>query len=339
MAKFRIITWNVENLFRPLPDASADERDRYDAKIKLIAGVLRGLDPDVVALQELGGADALADLATQMDMGALGQAISSSPDARGIRVGVISRLPLTVVQEIVGFPGGAALLIHDLDEQGQPVALTRMSRGALHVQVSAPEPMDVLITHMKSKLLSYKRPGGAASFVPRDEWERAQVGAIALQRRSAEATTLRLAANELLKARPTSRLILLGDLNDVPDAQTSLLLCGPSGSSIGTGGFVTPDKGDQYRMFNLTPLIAPDRAYSRISFGRRELIDQILVSQALLPRAGDGSDGKRQLPAVDSVVDFAQSLPSVGDDPGARQKALGPDHAPVMATFSLSPAT
>ena len=148
--------------------------------------------------------------------------------------------------------------------------------------------------------------------------------------RLAEVVTLRLRANEYLEGNDGDRLIVLGDFNDVPEAQTSLILNGPPGSEIGTGGFNIKDKGDDVRMFNLGGAIPEARRYSRISFGRRELIDQIFVSEELLPF---GQDGKRRLPTVDSHVDFAGQLASIGDNPGDRAAAVAPDHAPVTAKF------
>jgi hypothetical protein len=127
---------------------------------------------------------------------------------------------------------------------------------------------------------------------------------------------------------------LLGDLNDVAAAQTSLLLNGPPGSQIGTGGFDRPDQGDAARLFNLAPLIEEERRYSRVEEGRKELLDQILASVGFLP----AEDGKRRLPEVDSYVDFRERLPSVGNDPGERAEDVAPDHAPVTATFELPDA-
>lgn len=332
MSRFSILTWNLENFFRPRADAGPDEHERYRRKLALLAGVLQRAEADVMTFQEVGGADALADLAEALAPAPMFHAVSSAPDGRGIRVGAISRLPLDVVEDVVAFAGGPATLVHDLDERGRAIASTRLGRGALHFTVQAAEPVHVIVTHLKSKLLSYRRPGGQVSFVPRDDEERAQAAGIALQRRSAEAVTLRLAADRVLLAGANPRVVLLGDLNDVPEAQTTLLLTGPAGSEIGTRGFDRDDLGDRTRLFNLAALIALERRYSRISFGRRELIDQILVSQAMLPR---DADGHRRLPQVDALVDFADGLPSVGEDAGARDREIAPDHAPVIATFEL----
>jgi hypothetical protein len=126
---------------------------------------------------------------------------------------------------------------------------------------------------------------------------------------------------------------VLGDLNDVPEAQTSFLLTGPPGSEIGTPGFDRPDRGDDARLFNLAPLIPLERRYSRVERGRPELLDQILASVGCFPLGETGK--KRRLPEADSHVDFRERLPSVGDELGERAGDAAPDHAPVTATFDL----
>jgi endonuclease/exonuclease/phosphatase family metal-dependent hydrolase len=153
-----------------------------------------------------------------------------------------------------------------------------MGRGALHVRVQKDDlTVDLITAHLKSKLLSFPRPGGT-SFTPRDEEERAQVAGIALMRRMAEAVTLSIRTNGLLEGSDGLPQLLLGDLNDVPEARTLLTLNGPPGSEIGTLGFDRPDKGDDARLFNLAPKIPEERRFSRIHDGRRELLDQILAS-------------------------------------------------------------
>ncbi|NJN48340.1 MAG: hypothetical protein HC808_19770, partial [Candidatus Competibacteraceae bacterium] len=243
-----------------------------------------------------------------------------------------SKLAITETEDIVDFPTGPALTIHELDGDANTVPVQRMGRGALRIRIGGDDwHADVITAHLKSKLLTFKRPG-YSSFSPRDEDERAQVAGIALLRRTAEAVTLRLRINALLAHNADCPLLLLGDFNDVPEAQTSLILCGPPGSTIGTRGFDRPDQGDDTRLFNLAPLIPQERLYSRIHAGRGELLDQIFASEEFLAR---DADQRRRLPAVDSWIDFADGLPSVTDDAGQRAQDIAPDHAPVTAVFTL----
>jgi hypothetical protein len=237
-------------------------------------------------------------------------------------------------EDIVRFPPGPALAVSELDEGGNPVPVDQMGRGALRVRVTKEGfTADLITVHLKSKLLSFPRPGGRTSFAPRDEGERAQVAGIALRRRAAEAVTLRLRANELLEDDGRVPLLLLGDLNDVPDAATTQILLGPPGSELETPGFHRPDAGDRARLFNLAPAIDEARRFSRVHQGRGELLDQILASEEFFPRE---PSGRRRRPVeVDSHVEFAGGLPSVGEEPAARVDELAPDHAPVTATFEL----
>jgi endonuclease/exonuclease/phosphatase family metal-dependent hydrolase len=331
MTRFAVMTWNVENLF---PPSDAASQQRYQDKLALLAAVIGRLDPDVVALQEIGGPEPLNDL--QRTMGTHPHAaISAFADGRGIRVAFLSKLALVAEPDhIVEFPSGPALEVRTYTDDGcgtEPVR--RMGRGGLHIRLKTSDRIvDIITAHLKSKLLTFPRPG-PDSFSPRDEAQRAQVAGVALLRRTAEAVTLRLAANRLLENNETTALVLLGDFNDVPEAQTSLILTGPPGSQIGTSGFERPDKGDDARLFNLVYTIEdPDQRYSRIHNGQREMLDQIFASEEMLPR---GADGKRRLPLVKSHIDFAQGLPSVSEDPRPRASQIAPDHAPVTANFEL----
>lgn len=332
MTTFRAMTWNVENLFRPGAGASQADQQRFQRKLTLLSDVINQLDPDVVALQEIGGEEPLYDL-----QGALGgnyshRAVSAFPDGRGIRVAFLSKHVVDEQADIVDFPPGPALHIHGLTGTGDLISITRMGRGALRIRVRKNGlTVDLITAHLKSKLLTFPRPGGS-SFTPGDEDERAQVAGIALMRRMAEAVTLRIQANALLQGNNQNPLLLLGDFNDVPEAQTSLILNGPSGSEMGTRGFDRPDQGDDVRLFNLALAIPQERRFSRVHRGRGELLDQIFASVEFFPV---GQDNHRRLPAVDSHIDFESGLATVGDDPGERTGETAPDHAPVTANFHL----
>src|ERR687887_235247 len=146
----------------------------------------------------------------------------------------------------------------------------------------------------------------------------------ALDRRAAEAATLRAWATATLAAEPGARLIVTGDLNDTVQAATTQILLGPPGSEIGTPGFNQPDHGDSQRLWNLAPLMPDGKNYSRINQGRKELIDHILVSAALVTPL--------EAITVEAITD--QALPSISADPNQRRNAPSSDHAPVVATFT-----
>lgn len=290
----------------------------YQAKLQGLASVINEQAPDLLAVQEIGDPDALADLVGLLT-GVWQTQVSTHPDERHIRVAWLARRAMSDVEEVFAFPNHLQPV--QVDDDG--ATLGAMGRGALAVTVhlESGDPVRLVTTHLKSKLLTF--PGGR--FQPHDEDERARFAAYALYRRAAEATTLRVWVTAGLGGTGENRrLILTGDLNDTVQAATTQLLLGPPGSEIGTPGFDRPDKGDQQRLWNLAPLMPDGENYSRIYEGRKELIDHILVSAALV-RSTDAI-------AVEAVI--SQPLPSIANDPRARRDQPSSDHAPIVASFS-----
>ncbi len=329
MASFKVMTWNLENLYPPGTRYGPPSVEEYQQKLDSLAVLITFLDPDVLAVQEVGSAEALQDLVDLLEGRYPNSILSTHPDGRGIRVGFLSKFSIDEIEEIPDFLAAGLPQVPGLDSHGNLVEITKMGRGALRIQIRPTEdfPVNLITAHLKSKLLTYPSPTDHPRYTPHDENERARVAAIALLRRAAEAVTVRVKANEILEHNAERALIILGDMNDVPDAATTQMLQGPSGSEIGTRGFNQPDKGDDTRLFNLAPLIPTNRRYSRIHNGNKELIDHILVSQELLP------GHPRRVPGVDSYVD--DNLPSVSDDPTERRGKPGSDHSPVIATFEI----
>ena len=338
MPTLKVMTWNIENLFVPSQGnlsaaAFQQKQQNYQNKLRLIAGIILQQDPDIIGFQEVGSLEAFQDLQNALQGTYPQSALSNHPDRRGIRNGFLAKNQLENTSDIVIFPNGAALNISRYNSNGNIVPVTQMGRGAVYTRMrKSGQRFHFMVAHLKSKLISYPRPGGS-SFTPRDEEERSQEAGIALHRRAAESVTLRLHINNLLVNNNTRPFILLGDFNDVPQAQTSLLLTGPEGSAIGTRGFNRDDAGDDSRLFNLAPLMTNGRDYSRIHNGVPELLDQIFASIELFPR--DQVTNQRQLPTVDSIVDFSGNLPSISDNPNVRLDEIAPDHAPVVATFTF----
>jgi endonuclease/exonuclease/phosphatase family metal-dependent hydrolase len=311
-----VATWNLGNLFPPGTEFGPTSEEVYDEKLATLARTIAEVGPDVLAVQEVGSAEALQDLVGRLP-GAWHTALSELPDRRGIRVGFLSRPPFDETEELHAFP--APLRAVQIDDDGGTSAAT--GRGVLRVRVTREgRAIDLVTCHLKSKLLSY--PG--ERFTPRDEGERARFGAYALYQRAAEAVTLRAFADRQLAGRGNDRaLVVLGDLNDEPAAGTTQILLGPPGSEIGTAGFDLPDRGDPWRLWNLAPLIPQERRFTRVFRGRRELIDHILVSGALVRRV-TGADTTLEAP------------PSITEFPMERRDARGSDHRPLFAEFDLT---
>lgn len=315
----RLGTWNLENLFRPGEGSGAPTTpEAYGAKLDRLATTIDALDLDAVAVQEVGSPEALGDLRDRLT--GRWRAETADPDTRGIRCGALSRLPVVAVAQVRDFPE----LVRPVQVDDAGASLAELGRPALRVRLELPDPagpvahVDLVSVHLKSKLLSF--PNGR--FSPRDEGERARYAVYALHRRAAEAAGVRDAATTLLDAPDAVPLLVAGDLNDEPTAATTQILLGPPGSEIGTGGFDQPDHGDAQRLWNLAPLIPEDERYSRVYRGRRELIDHLLASHALVTR-------------VSAVGTGGPAPASVTDNPQARVDEPASDHRPVVVVLDV----
>jgi len=315
---FKVMTWNVQNLFKPGAAAGPPTQGIFDAKIQGLAATINAQSPDALALQEIGDPAALDDLVQQLQ-GTWHRRVSQHPDPRHIRVAWLTQRTIIASEEIFQFP------IHlqpvQVDDSG--AVLGEMGRGALVITVQSDggQPIRLITTHLKSKLLTF--PGGR--FNPLDEDERARFAAYALYRRTAEAATVRVQITAALANAGESRpLVLTGDLNDTVEAATTQLLLGPPGSEIGTPGFNQADQGDHQRLWNLAPLMPEGKNFSRINQGRKELIDHVLVSAALV----------KPLNSISAETINPQQLPSITTDPNAQRAQPTSDHAPVVAIFN-----
>ena len=336
-----VMTWNLENLERPESSAPPADQAAYAVKLQQTVQVIADADPDLLGVQEVLAREDdlqpqvfedLTSALTQLTGSAWSGQLSTIPDPRGIRVGWLSRGPLTQPVDVAAYPPLVPPTV--VDDTGQTI--TAAKRGALAITYTHTDgrPVQALVTHFKSKLLSF--PGVAPDrprFDTRDEGERARFGLYALTQRAAEAATVRAWATEALDdAGQQRRVIVCGDLNDLPQAATTQILLGPPGSQLGTSGFERPDRGDANRLWNLAPSMPagnpdtgePAANWSRINNGVKELIDQILVSHALV-RALDSSYAI----AVDGIR-------SVTADPASLAAVTAPsDHRPVIARFRL----
>lgn len=308
-----IATWNVQNFAEPSGGTSA----AFVQKLKRIATTLAAVDADVIALQELLDDKVAARIATALNAlttNGTYTAVNSQPDSRHNRVAFVSRLPIVASET-------EALTTWQLPHG---VAVMRLERAAGAI-VMAPEPtlprpplrirvrladgttVDVINAHLKSKQLRF--PGGG--FSTEDASLRATAALLATKRRTAETICIRARVDRLLAEG--HRVVVLGDFNDEPDAATTQILCGPTRPAAGEA-LVDNDSSDAQRLFNLTQLIPEAERWSRKRDGQRELLDQILASQGLMPRP----ESPTHAPAVHVLNNIPSSVS---------------DHALVYATF------
>jgi endonuclease/exonuclease/phosphatase family metal-dependent hydrolase len=288
-----VTTWNVENF--------AATSSSYGAKLDHLTTILRSLNPDVLALQDVRDEQAVDELALRLDYAA---AVVGMPDERGSRVAVLLRRE--------------PLEVHYLDEPTKAFARTPLRVVIEH----AHQRLHVLTAHLDSKLATVL--GGRD--LAESEHERARTLATASERRVREVLALREHVTDLLATEEPT--LLLADLNDVPDAATTQILYGPPGCQPRGPGdrtnaqspFQRGDRYDAQRLFNVAMLAPENERWSRMAHGQRELLDHILASAQLMPR----EHGLRRSPTLEIRNGFT----------GEADLAV-PDHAPLSATFSV----
>ena len=129
---FKVMTWNVENLFRPGHASGPQTQEAYDAKIQGLASVINDQSPDALAVQEIGDPATLDDLVKYLHGGTWHRQVSQHPDQRGIRVAWLTRRAISAPQDVVNFP--PHLKPVQVDDNS---TLAVMGRGAVAVTVQS----------------------------------------------------------------------------------------------------------------------------------------------------------------------------------------------------------
>jgi endonuclease/exonuclease/phosphatase family metal-dependent hydrolase len=270
---FRVATYNVEN-YLDQPTESRLHVKSAEARAKVRESI-RALNPDVLALEEMGGTNALMELRASLKAEGADYPyweLISGMDTN-IHVAVLSKLP------IVGHhPHTNDVFLLD----GRSF---RVSRGFAEVDIQAATnfTFTLIATHLKSR-----RP------VP--EADEAQL-------RFEEAKVLRGIVDEHFKANPSAKLIVLGDFNNVKSSDSTKAV-------IGHGKFKLTDTRPAERNGDNTPAEKPWFTPRDITWthyygveDNYSRIDYILLSPAMardwvkngtyvlaLPNWGVGSD-------------------------------------------------
>ncbi|MDR1737572.1 MAG: endonuclease [Candidatus Symbiothrix sp.] len=251
---FRVMFYNVENLFHPSDESGKDDEEftpeglrrwnnyRYYRKLNNIAKVITAVGewetPALVGLCEIENEQTIEDLTAHslLRQRQYRYVLTESPDARGIDVALLyqrDRFRLIAQESIrIKFPKNPQ----------------KRTRDLLHVsgQVISGDTVDVFVCHFPS------RRGGQAASEP----DRLQV-----------AKTLRAATDSLLRIRSHANIVMMGDFNDEPTDRSMLQL--------------TADR----KFYNLFAPIAATAASGSYRFqGEWNFIDQIFVSSRLLDR-------------------------------------------------------
>jgi endonuclease/exonuclease/phosphatase family metal-dependent hydrolase len=251
-ASITIATYNVENYVatdRRVDDVYRPAYPKPEAEKTALRAVIRALDADVLALQEMGPAGYLEEL--QRDLRAEGLdyphvTLAEAADAER-HVAVLSRIPFGRVQvhSDLGFRyfGGQA----------------RVKRGLLEVAVNVDgAELTLFVVHLRSRFTERPDDPGAAVF------------------RAGEAGAVRDFVLSRFPDPASARFVIMGDFNDTRDSKPLRLLTRRGSTTIACLTKAADPNGETW-----TYCYRKEETYSRIDF--------VLVSPALERAAAGGA--------------------------------------------------
>jgi endonuclease/exonuclease/phosphatase family metal-dependent hydrolase len=247
---FRVATYNVENYILRSNETRAIKSPESRAKIR---EHLLAIKADVIALQELGGADALQDIQQGLKSG--GSDYAHSEIVYGwdtnIQVAVLSRFPIVARRP------------HTNDSYLLQGRRFHVGRGFLEVdiRVNPQYTFTLMTTHLKSRRVVA-------------EGDEAEM-------REQEGILLREKIDARLTANRDVNLVVLGDFNDVRDARSTRAVLGRGRTALvdtrpaERNGDNLPNPIPRYDPRNITwtHFFGKEDSYSRI--------DYILLSPAM----------------------------------------------------------
>ncbi len=261
---FRIVSWNIENLFDTHHDSLKNDREflpdamrhwnysRYKKKLADIARVITAVGewnpPALVGLCEVENDTVLRDLTRRSPLKELGYryVMTSSPDLRGIDVALLYQ------RDLFKLLSSRSISIPPFNQH-------RPTRDLLHVSglLLTGDTLDVFVCHLPS------RSGGAKESEPY---------------RLHAAQILRTEADSILYKRLHPQVIIMGDFNDYPtnkSIQEVLEAEVPSPT-------LSPLK-----LYHLLARKAKSKDFGSYKYrGEWGLLDHLIVSGALLNQSG-----------------------------------------------------
>lgn len=342
MTFLRIGSLNLQNLQLPneamrarmKPYSTAD----YDRKLAWLGQMVKRLDADVLALQELWAPRALQDLFARAGLRDTYTLVMPGPansKGCGLTVALAVRKGCTTGAHawIQGFPPELILRKRQQPspEYEMAVSMTRFSRPLLRCEIRPPQgdPILFFVVHLKSRLPMELDP---------EEWNdgaiaghaRALGNTLSTLRRTAEAGALRVLIEQatMPAARP---VVVLGDINDSLGSAVHALLTGDPPWLPGTR--VQASTRPDAALYPVSAFVDPrGPAGLRATYlheGRYDALDHIFVSTHFHPHARGRQWGFRALNVFNDHLEERHSEDAM--------RCMS-DHGALGAMFAWDPA-
>jgi endonuclease/exonuclease/phosphatase family metal-dependent hydrolase len=283
-------TFNVKDLL----DAELTQE-----KLAWTSRMIARVDADVLALQEVGSAKVLGALLDELEgRGGYGEPVLGTADDRGIRCALVSRCALAGARvhtaEKLEFP---AFRVGDPPPFGARIPLRR---GVVYARVDAGAlgAVHVLVAHFKSRRAVPLRSADGSTIAPVTARDRAEAELRSLVWRAAEALHVRRLVDDLVAAEPDARVVVMGDLNDVPDSVTLDVVCGEGAGALAQAA----------------RRVETSRRYSVLHEGERAQIDHVLLTANIFARVTDVRFVNDQLREHEPILEGTAETPTHDSD-------------------------
>ncbi len=279
----QVATANLLNLALPgrnfYPGQDSYDADEYERKLAWLGAMLARLNADVVGCQEVWDQPALQAAVGRSGL-RYGNVLAPGAEqgATGTpRVGLVTRLAVEAWDTVADFEACDQVQVPEIGPY------TRFERPVLRARLRTRQGqvLHVLVVHLKSKRPKLVQDAAGNPLEDRDDpavLARATLRSLLM--RAAEATALRrlvVAITSRQGEHAGEPLVLLGDMNDSPQAVTSQI--------IAANQAVAYDRAARdvalYHAWDVQtePSLRREMAYSHVHQGWPELLDQIWVSE------------------------------------------------------------
>lgn len=278
----------IGNLDREGFGAHAQRRAKqlYRRKIEAVAAVVARMNADVIAFQEIEGAQVLDAVSAALPGMRYLPALAGAADHRGIACGLLTRLPV-VSHEVHGV--GELAFPTFADGDGRPfMGRLHGRRGLLEcdIELSDGGLLTVMVVHLKSARPVPRLTESGVSAPINDHYGAAEGATRAMVLRLAEALQVRSRVDARLHRDGRAQIAVLGDLNDGPDSVTVRAVAGelietPRGRHTDLDALAALDAGVLQHCVRGVP---EGSRHTLLHRGARLQFDHVLASRALWRR-------------------------------------------------------
>lgn len=327
----RIATFNLENL-----DDRPGQEPTLDARVKALAPMLERIDADILCLQEVNaqrrdakgprGFHALDRLLAGTRYADYARATTTNREGTGPadihNLVILSTPPIAesrqIWHELVPEPRHRYVTARPpSDPRAREEAALAWDRPVLHARIALDggQPLHLFNLHLRAPL-ACPVPGGKLG-----DFSWASVGAwaegyyLSEIKRAGQALELRLAVERIFDAEPEAHVCLAGDFN-AEEHHAPLDILRAEEDNTGNGALAPRV------LVPVEHTLPPERRFTVIHQGRRQMLDHVLVSRPLMGHYRGSEIHNEDL--ADELVGYA-----------AVEASPVSYHAPVVAVFDL----